>query len=263
MFNVEQQDDGGQVNARAFYHRFAWAYDLLVERPGGPDVESVVGIFESEGLERGSALVDAGCGTAAYAIELASYGFAVTAVDRSPELLAEAQVRANKCAVEVEFACADFTRGWQPRDLVDGVLCRGVLNDLLGDDARERAFRAFAAWLRPDGVLLADVRDCDSSARRYDGGRTFERTVRRGDDILTFTSRTTVEPGSDVLRLIERWSGAVDGVPVEQEDRFAMRCWTRESFAALAHAVGFGRVSILDPGAIGARSDRLVAIAYR
>src|SRR6185437_11410371 len=248
---------------RAFYHRFAWAYDLIVDRPGGPDVAAVVDVFTQAGLERGAVLVDAGCGTGAYACGLADSGFEVIAVDKSTELVAESRARAQRDGLEVEFVCVDFTAGWAPTRRVDVVLCRGVLNDLLGDDERTRAFEGFGSWLGPSGALLADVRDRASSARRYSSGRRLERTVRQEKDVLTFVSTTTMDPGSDLLQVVEHWSGTVGRAAVEEENRFTMRCWTWEGLQELTQAAGFSRVAALAADVLGARDDRLVALAYR
>jgi hypothetical protein len=138
-----------------------------------------------------------------------------------------------------------------------------VLNDLLTDDARERAFRAFADWLRRDGILLLDVRETEHSRQRYKDGRGFTRTATRGGDSLTFTSTTTMTVDSDMLDLVERWEGIVQGSRVEHEDRFAMRTWSWSSLRDLAHAAGFSAVSCLSDDTVGARGDRIVAVAVR
>jgi SAM-dependent methyltransferase len=260
---AEERKRDAYGRERAFYHRFAWAYDLILERPGGPQVEAVAQLFVKHGLAQGSHLIDAGCGSGAYATGLASRGFAVTAVDRSPELLAQAQERARASGAQIKGECGDFTRGWRPPHRVDGVLCRGVLNDLLEDDERELAFTSFCSWLRRGGALLVDVRDCALSWQRYSGGRRFQRTVKRGVDTLTFTSTTTAEQGSDLLRLVERWVGNVEGVPVDEENRFEIRTWTWDSLERVARAAGFRRITSLEPSVVGARGDRLVAVALR
>jgi SAM-dependent methyltransferase len=248
---------------RPFYHRFAWAYDLIMDHPAGPPVEAVAQVFAGYGVSLGSSIVDAGCGTGAYAMGLAERGFAVAVVDRSPELLALAADRAARHGAVLDVACADFTRGWAPPGQVDGVLCRGVLNDVVEDGDRAAAFAAFASWLRPGGVLLLDVRDRDRSIRRYADSPFFERAALRGHDVLTYTSTTSAEHGSDRLQLVERWIGTVGGEPVEVENRFEMRCWTPGELTRLTLEAGFSSMSLLDPQVIGAREDRIVAVAVR
>lgn len=246
---------------RSFYHRFAWAYDLLSARRGGPQIEDVATVFREHECAAGSHLVDAGCGTGAYAVALASLGFLITAVELSPELLATARHRARDSGATVTFAQADMTKGWAPARPADGVLCRGVLNDLLTDDSRERAFGAFASWLRPRGVLLLDVRETEHSRERYKNGRNFTRTATRGDDSLIFTSTTTMAANSDVLELLEQWQGIVAGERVGHQERFAMRTWSWGSVQDLADAAGFSAVSRLSGETVGARGDRIVAVA--
>jgi SAM-dependent methyltransferase len=260
---ARSEHDAHEAGKRGFYHRFAWAYDLIVEEPGGPAVEAVAGAFDDNGVGRGSFLVDAGCGTGTYTSGLAGRGFTVVGVDRSAELVGLAKRRPGQSRSATVYVCADFARGWRPTHPADGVLCRGVLNDLLGDDERQQAFAAFASWLRLDGAVLVDVREREASTRRYAGGKTFERTVRRGDDTLTFTSVTTIEPASDLLLLEERWVGTVGGEPVTEENSFRMRAWTWDSLELTARKSGFRRIARLDPDSVGARTDRLVAIALR
>jgi SAM-dependent methyltransferase len=248
---------------RAFYHRFAWAYDLLIERPAGPQVDNVAKVLCERGCAPGAHLVDAGCGTGGYAVALAVLGFNMTAVDRSAELLGEAQRRALHSGATVRFAQADLTGDWAPPAPADGVLCRGVLNDLLADGARERAFGSFARWLRPGGVLLLDVRDTERSRERYGHGRELTHAATREHDSLSFTSSTTMAADSDVLDLVERWDGRVDGHRVTHEDRFKMRTWSWSTLHDLAHTAGFTTVSRLSSETVGARGDRIVALAVR
>jgi ubiquinone/menaquinone biosynthesis C-methylase UbiE len=248
---------------RSFYHRFAWAYDLLIERPGGPQLVQVPSVLREHGVDSGSHVIDAGCGTGSYAVALAESDFIVTAVERSPELLAEAEHRAVAAGASISFVHADITQSWAPDVLADGVLCRGVLNDLRSDDARRRAFHAFARWLRPGGALLLDVRETERSYGRYRDGRDFTRTARRGADTVTFRSITTMEADSELLDLRERWHGLVDGKPVEHEERFAMRTWSWRTLQDLARASGFSTVTRLPADTVGARDDRIVALAMR
>jgi 2-polyprenyl-3-methyl-5-hydroxy-6-metoxy-1,4-benzoquinol methylase len=114
------------MSERPYYHEFAWAYDLLQTDPVAPRVDFIEGALSKRGIRAGSLILDAGCGTGRYAIELTRRGYHVWGVDRSKELLAIAQNRALHAAVQVEFLIADllavtFTR------LFDAVLCRGVL----------------------------------------------------------------------------------------------------------------------------------------
>lgn len=94
---------------------------------------------------------------------LAELGFGVIGIDRSPALIAEARAR----TVEATYVVAGL-RAWRPPEPAGAVLCRGVLDDLLEDGDRRAAFAAFAARLRPGGILLADAREWHATRRARD-----------------------------------------------------------------------------------------------
>lgn len=132
----------GALAARPFYHEFAWAYDLLVPRP----------------------VADECAGLAAW---LARRGFVVTAVDRSPELLAEAAARARDADRPITLAEADL--GARPNEpLYDAVVCRGVLNDVLGAAAARRCSTASPASCARAGSWCST---CATGTSRWPGRR--------------------------------------------------------------------------------------------
>src|SRR5260370_33067310 len=124
---------------RSYYHEFGWAYDLLQREPVGPRMDFVQGILSKQGIGPNSAILDAGCGTGRYTIDLATRGYQVFGVDRSPELIAVAQGRAACAAVPPKFMIADllvatFTPQFEPK------FCRGVLTTPLEKPDRSALF---------------------------------------------------------------------------------------------------------------------------
>lgn len=240
------------VTGRPLYHSFAWAYDVVTAAPGGPDAAVVASVFEEHGVESGARVLDAGCGSGRYAAELARAGFAVTGVDRSAELLAVARERAP----EVEFEEGDL-RVWTPRAPFDAALCRGVLNDCIGDEDRQAAVDGLGRALRPGGVLLVDVRDWDGSVERYRRASMHEVSAATPEGTFTFTSATALDPEQRVLRVGER-------IALEEHVEgfdFTMRPWTRDELEATLRDAGFDRIEGA-PG-LGARADRIVVTAVR
>src|SRR5687768_12728747 len=59
-------------SSRPFYGEYAWAFDLLIDRPVGQDCAAITAWFSERGVLPGAALLDAGCGTGRYAGELSS-----------------------------------------------------------------------------------------------------------------------------------------------------------------------------------------------
>jgi SAM-dependent methyltransferase len=234
---------------RPLYGSFAWAYDLIVARPGGPDVAQVAAVL----ARFGSRVVDAGCGTGRYAAELAGNGLAITGIDLSPALVEQARVRATGVA----FLVADL-REWAPEQPADGVLCRGVLNDCVTDDDRAAALRGLRRMLRPGGALICDVRPWRESLAHYEESPRFERRVSTERGELHFASETTPEPSTRTLHVRERY---VLGDETPEECLFVMRCWTPDELVDGLHVAGFTSVEVPAAGLTPARPDRLVALA--
>ena len=223
--------------SRPLYTTFAWAYDSVVPSPAAPQPEEAARLLA--GRKR---VVDVGCGTGRHAAFLAERGFQVIGIDSSEEMLAVARERAP----EVQFEQADLF-DWRPAPLVDGVLCRGVLNDLVADDERTRAIDALHEMLAPGGLLVLSVREIEQTRVRY--GRE------------PVTSRSA---GGVFFRAEHRFVG--DLVNVEEtlssEDahadfRFQMRPWTLTELDQRLTAAGFSRIERRLEG------DRVVAVCFR
>lgn len=251
-------EEPAEAAVRPLYGRFGWAYDRVVPSPAGGSAEHLGAMLVSQGVQRGDRVVDAGCGTGRYAAALAALGFDVIGVDRSEALIDEARKRDPAIA----FHRSDLL-AWSPGPPVAAVLCRGVLNDLTDDGDRHRAFQAFASWLRPAGTLLADVRDWEATAARYASGPVHRHSVDAGDRRLDFRSETDLDPGRRLMRVRERYRGSVDGVEIEEEYEFEMRCWTPQEVRRLAEAAGFATLDLKRGEEAGIAADRLLVVAVR
>ena len=171
---------------RPFYGEYAWAYDLLVRRPVGRECACIAALLSQRDIVAGARILDAGCGTGRYTMGLARRGYLVTGLDRSAALIAEAQKRVSTTDLPVAFAVGDILALPSP-PLFDGILCRGVLNDLLDEHSRQEVFFSFARILRPRGVLILDVREWHATARRRSREPISETSVdtARGNRFVT------------------------------------------------------------------------------
>lgn len=103
---------------------------------------------ELSGLQPGTAL-DAGCGSGAEAIWLASHGWQVTAADISAEALSRAADRAATSEVHVQWVEADLSI-WEPGtrfDLVTTHYAHPAIPQL-------EFYDRIADWVTPGGTLL-------------------------------------------------------------------------------------------------------------
>lgn len=101
-------------------------------------------------------VLELGCGTGSLTQLLARRGYAVTAVDLSPEMLAQAE---RKCRdLGVLFLCRDMSRltGVGPVDAA--VSCLDSVNYVTRPAALRRAFCRVHQALAPGGLFLFDVK---------------------------------------------------------------------------------------------------------
>ena len=214
------------------------------------------------GVLPGAGLLDAGCGTGRYAIELARRGYLAHGIDLSPELIDVAKRSIDKALVSASFEVGNILG--QRAGRYDAILCRGVLNDFIDDDSRAVVFATFAKTLRPAGVLILDVREWEASAARKDREPVFRKRVDTDRGTLTFTSITTLDRENRQLLLSERHTVVNDGQERSSDYQFVMRCWTRDELEAGLAGAGFGAVAYFGAydASVGAGStDRLVAVA--
>lgn len=249
---------------RPFYAEFAWAFDLLIDRPVRKEGQTMAGWLVERGVLPGADLLDAGCGTGRYASELARRGYIVHGIDASPELIDIANRSISNARLSASFAVGNILE--QPAGRYDGILCRGVLNDFVDDDTRAVVFGTFAQALRTGGVLILDVREWEASAVRKDREPIFRKSVDTEKGKLTFTSITELDRENRQLLLSERHTLVTDGQECSSDYQFVMRCWTREELESGLDQAGFGAVAYF--GAYDAAvniggTDRLVAVAQR
>ena len=251
-----------EQSSRPFYGEYAWAFDLLIDRPVGQDCAAITAWLSERGVLPGATILDAGCGTGRYAGELARRGYAVEGVDRSPELIETATQSVRGYGNSISFRVGDILA--LPAARYRGILCRGVLNDFVNDDARLSAFAAFGRALQPAGVLILDVREWEATKDRKRREPVFRKSVLTDRGQLTFTSTTELDLDGQQLLLSETHTLVNDAGEHTSDYRFVMRCWTRTELKSVLERGGFGTVAYFgayDPAIHAGATDRLVAVA--
>ena len=249
---------------RPFYADYAWAFDLLIDRPVRKECAAMVHWLIDRGILPGASILDAGCGTGRYSRELARRGYRVHGIDLSPELLEVARQSVREPAGSVSFEVDDIFV--LPSHRYAGILCRGVLNDIIEDDQRHAVFAAFSQALVPNGVLILDVREWNASADRKTREPLFRKRVFTERGELTFTSVTALDPESRRLLISERHTLVAQGIERVSDYHFVMRCWEQHELDALLAEHDFGGVRYFgayDAGVAAGATDRLVAVAQR
>jgi SAM-dependent methyltransferase len=251
-----------QSLCRPFYAEYAWAFDLLIDRPVEKECGVIIAWLVGREIVPGAEVLDAGCGTGRYSRELARRGYIVHGVDLSPELIGVAKDAVGDRTGGVSFAVADIVAPATTR--YAAILCRGVLNDIIDDDRRDAVFAAFARALRPNGALILDVRAWRASLERKTREPLFRKRVTTDRGELTFTSVTELDAEHRLLLVSERHELVGRGDDRVSDYQFVMRCWEREELSMLFARHGFGNIQYF--GAYDHRvelgaTDRLVAVA--
>jgi SAM-dependent methyltransferase len=246
---------------RPFYAEYAWAFDLLIDRPVRKECAAIAAWLIARGVLPGADLLDAGCGTGRYAAELARRGYVVQGIDQSAELI-DVATRSTRGRVPVSFAVGDIRT--LPASRYDAILCRGVLNDIVDDEGREAVLATFAGALRVPGVLILDVREWETSAARKALEPVFKKSVDTNRGKLTFTSVTELDRENRCLVLSERHTLVEDCQERSSDYQFVMRCWTPSELEISLMRNGFSPVAYFgayDPTVHLGATDRLVAVA--
>lgn len=225
------------VSERPLYTSFAWAYDTVVPSPAAPQPQEAARLFAGR-----RTIVDAGCGTGRHSAFLADASFDVTGVDLSAAMIDVALARGSAARFEVGDLLS-----WRPPSPVDGVLCRGVLNDAIEDEARQAAVDSLFEMLRPGGLLVLSVREVEKTRARY----SREPVLTRSADGVFF--RTEARFVGDAVVVDE----TVSSDSARAEYRFEMRPWSLTEVDERVAAAGFTRVERRIDG------DRIVAACVR
>jgi SAM-dependent methyltransferase len=250
-----------QKPSRPFYGEFAWAFDLLIDRPVERECATIATWLVERGVVPASTLLDVGCGTGRYAMELGRRGYVVHGIDVSLDLIEEAKRSVGHQAPQISFTVDDILT--LPSSKYDAVLCRGVLNDLVNEDDRRSAFASFRRTLRKGGVLILDVCEWEGTATRKAREPLFRKRVETHRGRLTFTSVTDLDIPNHQLLVRESHSLEANGQERCSEYEFVMRCWTPAELRSLLGLNGFGSVSYFgayDPAVAPGATDRLVAV---
>ena len=253
-----------EAKRRPFYAEYAWAFDLLIDRPVRKECAVIAAWLIDRGVLPGAEILDAGCGTGRYGLELARRGYVVRGVDLSPEFIDIATHAIGTSTGRISFGVGDIAH--LPTSRYAVILCRGVLNDVVDDASRDAVFKAFAEALQSNGVLILDVREWAASLERKTLEPLFRKRVSTDRGELTFTSVTALDPENRQLLLSERHELIEEGAKRISDYHFVMRCWEKEELNVLLARHGFGKVSCFGayhPGVAVGATDRLVVVAQR
>lgn len=138
-------EDFSQIYSRGNYPRYSEKMAELL-----PDILGRLDIHPRE-------ILDLACGEGTFAVKVSQYGFEVTGIDQSDQMIQIARRLASTAGVDVTFLQADM-RSLPFGNDFDLVTCWfDSLNYLLTSDDLVQAFRQVRQALKPQGYFIFDM----------------------------------------------------------------------------------------------------------
>ncbi len=145
---------------RAIYTNFAYIYDkLMYDIDYSKWVEYIEAVFKANGLEP-RIILDLGCGTGNFCIEMAKRGYDMIGIDLSTEMLSCAKEKSEDEGVDVLYLNQDMTN-FELYGTVDAVVSlMDSVNYITSKNKIKRTLSLVKTYLNPGGIFIFDINTC-------------------------------------------------------------------------------------------------------
>ena len=188
-------------------------------------------IQDAMDLSAGARVLDVPCGSGRLALEMAAWGYQVTGIDQSAELVAVAKREAAARDLEVELRQGDM-RSLPEDGSYDGAICLWNSFGYFDDAGNLEFLRAVSRSLKPGGRLVMDTPLLETLLL----DTVHEpRVWERADDLLALEERAYDHKN---CRLESIWTFIRDGQ--RQVNEMSMRLYTYRELVTMLEQAGFG-----------------------
>ncbi|MCD6563801.1 MAG: methyltransferase domain-containing protein [Thermoproteales archaeon] len=140
---------------RKFFDRYYYETYKVYEPEDRNKRESEF-IVKALGLNKGSKILDVGCGYARHAVYLAKFGYNVVGIDLSSFLLEKARERCRKFGVELELIKVDM-RNMEFENEFDGAFLFYTTYGYFSDEENFKVLENVHRALKQNGRILIDI----------------------------------------------------------------------------------------------------------
>jgi len=227
-----------------FASEYAGWYDTLYrEKDYAGECAYLEALFARQGVSP-KTIIDLGCGTGGHALLLAQRGYAMTAVDRSANMLLTARAKADQAGVEVDFHQGDITSlEWQ--ESFDAAIAMfAVAGYQCGEGEAEAMFAGVWRSLRPGGVFIFDGWHGPGVLRERPVPRLLEIPLDNKEVLLRLAD-PHLDPLAQTVEIHYRlWHRRGAAIIAESEEHHLMRFFFPRELHCLLHQAGFATVSL-------------------
>ena len=218
---------------------YAPAYDMLYrDKDYDGEIDLLSRVFRQYRTQPVKTILDLGCGTGNHTLRLAARGYEVVGIDRSPEMLAEADRKAHEQGVTAHFQQADI-RNVSLRKTFDAVLMMFAVLGYQTDEADvRRVMRSARQHMHPDGLLLFDVWHGPAVLAQRPEERV--RTIEQDGSTWVRRSSGRLDEQQHCCRVEFHLRHMQDGKTLEEtEECHTMRYFFREEIVLFLKDSGF------------------------
>lgn len=160
----------------ASYEFLAGSYDDLTGDVGYPRWADYIERHFARLRRPVRSVLDLACGTGSLTRELAVRGYEMTGVDKSPEMLAQAEEKCRDLEHRPRLFCQGMEHLCLPEPVDACVCCLDSVNYVTRPAVLERAFQRVHLFLMPGGMFIFDV-NTPEKLRSLDGQVFLDETV--------------------------------------------------------------------------------------
>jgi SAM-dependent methyltransferase len=233
------------MTTSVFGAEYSAAYDLLYQdKDYEAEVDLIERVFAIYGHGSVRRVLDLGCGTGGHAVPLASRGYDVVGVDRSPHMLDRARARTASARFEVgEIGSLDLA------DRFDAVLMMfAVLGYQTANADARAALASVRRHLRPGGLFMCDLWYGPAVLRQRPSERVRVLDTSHGQIIRVAAGDLDSRRNVCTVRY-HLWHVQDARVTAEVREQHSMRYFFEPELELLLHSAG------LEPLRVGAFPD--------
>jgi ubiquinone/menaquinone biosynthesis C-methylase UbiE len=244
-----------------YYDFIAPYYDTLVPRDIKGICSSVERIVKRYNQEK--EILDLGCGTGRFTIELAKRRYKMHGLDMCDEMLQVARKNAQKKHLKIKFIRGDI-RNFTLKKKTHVIWARGSIGDLLTLIDVKRALKNIRKNLLKHGIFIFDVRDYLYHEKLFKKRNHEKRIFKKRNKVLTFSFAQNLNKKTKIATIKTEVTIKSPGDLVRFKVNHALKHYTKKELTKLLDNAGFDICEIM-PGYELAKEKkpRILVIAKR